>query len=488
MTDDLLAGLVIDAAAKLATLVPQRAPTVEAALGYLEATGDTTVADALADRGGVAALPADVAPRIERLAGAWPAFDPGWWPRVEEPVRAVLSGGTVVMSGRLDVLLGGPPTPRPAVVVEIKAGRWHDGARADAHLYALLVALRDGVPPAAVVTVVADGTTQVEPVRPAVLATAADRVVARRRGRRADRRRRARAREPRPALRALPAAAGVPRGPRLAPGRRGAPVRDAVGAADRLTAAVADALTEVLAGAADPVADVYVGWVAAADAADCPARYRAGGEGGWGFPGWSASNAAAAAGRAALDHHLHGGDDDPARPHGDLPAPLEVVRAWIREAAVAGAPGVGGWVGDLRADGDAAALAAAAGLATRWLAGFVRVLGWPLPDRLALLGVLREDGPSGAPRWWPAKGSPVTVACGADARIGRVTGSGDFALVVHRPASADDAEVHRRATFEAAAGALALRVAPDSVLVTAGDTGSAPACWPTRRCCPPAAS
>jgi hypothetical protein len=177
VTDDLVAGLVIDAAAKLATLVPQRAPTVEAAVAYLAAIGDTTVADALAERGGVDALPADVPLRIDQLAGAWPAVDPGWWPRVEEPVRAVLAGGAVVVSGRLDVLLGGPPTPRSAVIVEIKAGRWHDGARADAHLYALLVALRDGVPPAAVVTVVADGTTQVEPVRPAVLTTAADRVV-----------------------------------------------------------------------------------------------------------------------------------------------------------------------------------------------------------------------------------------------------------------------------------------------------------------------
>ena len=147
------------------------------------------------------------------------------------------------------------------------------------------------------------------------------------------------------------------------------------------------------------------------------------------------------------------------------------MRGWIREAAVAGGPGVGGWVGDLRADGDAATLAATAGLATRWLAGFVRVLGWPLPDGLALLGVTRDDGASGAPRWWPAKGSPVTVACGADARIGRVTGSGGHVLVVHRPSSADDGEVHRRATFEAAAGALALRVAPAAVLVTAGDTG-----------------
>lgn len=177
VTDELVAGLVVDAAAKLATLVPQRAPTVEAALAYLEATGDTTVADHLAERGGPEALPGDVAARIDRLAGAWPAIDPGWWPRVEEPVRAALAGGAIVLSGRLDVLLGGPPTPRPAVVVEIKAGRWHDGARTDGHLYALLVALRDGAPPAAVVTVVADGTTQVEPVRPAVLATAADRVV-----------------------------------------------------------------------------------------------------------------------------------------------------------------------------------------------------------------------------------------------------------------------------------------------------------------------
>jgi PD-(D/E)XK nuclease superfamily len=177
MTDDVVAGIVIDAAAKLATLVPQRAPTVEAALAYLEATGDATVADHLADGGGPGALPPDVAARIDQLAGAWPAIDPGWWPRVEEPVRAVLAGGAVVVSGRLDVLLGGPPSPRPAVVVEVKAGRWHDGARADAHLYALLVALRDDRPPAAVVTVVADGTTQVEPIRPAVLTATADRVV-----------------------------------------------------------------------------------------------------------------------------------------------------------------------------------------------------------------------------------------------------------------------------------------------------------------------
>ncbi|HEX6420994.1 MAG TPA: PD-(D/E)XK nuclease family protein [Acidimicrobiales bacterium] len=176
-TDDLVAGLVVDAATKLATLVPQRSPTLDDALAYAAATGDGTVADHLADRGPAAQpLLDDIAARIDRVAAAWPRIDPAWWPRVEEPVRVRLAGGAVTISGRLDLLLGGPPTARPPVVVEVKAGRWHDGMRADGHLYALALALRDRWPPAAVVTVVADGTTQVEPVRPAVLAAAADRV------------------------------------------------------------------------------------------------------------------------------------------------------------------------------------------------------------------------------------------------------------------------------------------------------------------------
>ena len=177
VTDDLVAGLVVDAAAKLATLVPQRPPTVEAALAYLEASGDTTATVHLADRGAAAeGLRRDLAGRVAALAAVWPRIGPGWWPRVEEPARVRLAGGAVMVAGRLDLLLGGPPTGRPAVVVEVKGGRWHDGMRADGHLYALLVALRDGRAPRAVVTVVADGTTQVEPVRPAVLVTAAERV------------------------------------------------------------------------------------------------------------------------------------------------------------------------------------------------------------------------------------------------------------------------------------------------------------------------
>jgi hypothetical protein len=193
--DELVAGMVVDAAAKLATLVPQHRPTLDEAIGFLAATCDTAMAERLADvtgdrsgnTGSPDALPdtradattrlrVELAARVERLADAWPAIDPAWWPRVEDPVRIRLAGGAVVVTGRLDVALGGPPTGRPAVVVEVKGGRWQDGMRADVHLYALLLALRDGRAPVAAVTVVADGTTEVEPVRPAVLTSAAGRV------------------------------------------------------------------------------------------------------------------------------------------------------------------------------------------------------------------------------------------------------------------------------------------------------------------------
>ncbi len=247
---------------------------------------------------------------------------------------------------------------------------------------------------------------------------------------------------------------------------------DAVGAADRLAAAVTEATDAALASASAPTGPVFVGWVAATDAATCPARYRAGGEDGWGFPGWSAATAAGAIARAALDRHLDHHDSAATRARGapvPLPDPVETVRDWMR-AAAADARGVTGWVGERRSEGDGATLAAAAAAAGRWLGGFVRVLGWPLPDRLTLLNVSRDDG-AGAAKWWPRKGSPVSVGSGADARIGRVSGAGKHVLIVHRPSAGDDRDLHRRATVEAAAGALAHRVAPAAVTITAGDTG-----------------
>jgi len=177
-SDEIIVGWVVDAAAKLATVSPRRTITVDVAVAFLTALGDSTVADHLADLGSAAArLKAEAAMRIDRLAAAGLAgIDPGWWPRVEDPVRVALGGGAVTVAGRMDVLLGGPPTGRPGVILEVKGGRWYDGMRADGHLYALMVALRDGEVPASAVTIVSDGTSHVERIRPALLQHAAERL------------------------------------------------------------------------------------------------------------------------------------------------------------------------------------------------------------------------------------------------------------------------------------------------------------------------
>ncbi len=254
-------------------------------------------------------------------------------------------------------------------------------------------------------------------------------------------------------------------------------VRDPVGTADRVRRSIAYGIAEALDAAAHPVADVYVGWHAAWDVASCPARYRGQGPEGWAFPGWSAPLAAAAVGRAALVHHLDEAHRS-GRPPG-LPDPLPTIRRWMRALrAPAGAgggppferPPVGEWIAETWDDGDTATLTAVAATAGRWLAGFVRVLGWPLPPHVTLL---KASAPSAGSvsSWRPARGSPVKVDIGADARLGRVTGAGRFALVVHRVTTGDDASLRDRAAFEATAGALAIGVAPAAVLVTAGDTG-----------------
>lgn len=178
---ELAIGNIVDAGAKLATLGPTQPVTVERALGFLAATGDVTVGEHLDDLGpdGAADLVAAAGARLDVLVRSWPVIDGAWWPRVEEPARVRLADGAVTFGGKLDVLLGGPPTEKPGLVVEVKSGRWHDAVRGDAHLYGLLVGLRDGVAPAAVLSVAAgDGATQLEPLRAEVLRHAAERVAA----------------------------------------------------------------------------------------------------------------------------------------------------------------------------------------------------------------------------------------------------------------------------------------------------------------------
>jgi hypothetical protein len=177
-------------------------------------------------------------------------------------------------------------------------------------------------------------------------------------------------------------------------------VKDAVGAADRLRSEVSAALAAVLGETGSPSGRIHVGWWAALAVAACPAAYRAEGEHGWGFPGWSPATAAGAVARATLDRHLE------QAPPGAQLDPLEAVRSWIRTARDTSADGAAGWVAEQRDEGHAAALAATAAAASRWLAGFVRVLGWPLPADFALLNVARDGPAPTTPTWRPPEGTP----------------------------------------------------------------------------------
>jgi hypothetical protein len=103
-------------------------------------------------------------------------------PSTEWHVRAALLGGSVVLSGTMDLVLGGmalgEPTRATRLAIDLKTGRaWPEHAE-DMRFYALLLALRFGVPPYRVATLYLDsGEWQAEDVEPRMLERAADRVI-----------------------------------------------------------------------------------------------------------------------------------------------------------------------------------------------------------------------------------------------------------------------------------------------------------------------
>jgi hypothetical protein len=103
-------------------------------------------------------------------------------PSSEWRVRAELLGGRVVLSGTLDLVLGAsdPMAPSRAtrLAIDLKTGRaWPEHAE-DMRFYALVLALRFGVPPYRVATVYLEsGEWQAEDVDLRILEHAADRVI-----------------------------------------------------------------------------------------------------------------------------------------------------------------------------------------------------------------------------------------------------------------------------------------------------------------------
>lgn len=83
-----------------------------------------------------------------QLVADWPTFPPGAGLRTQERLFVELAGGRVVLSGRPDLAIGRPTRMRAGVlIVEAKSGAFSPAHLDEVRFYALLEALRWGVPP-----------------------------------------------------------------------------------------------------------------------------------------------------------------------------------------------------------------------------------------------------------------------------------------------------------------------------------------------------
>src|SRR5581483_11119908 len=82
------------------------------------------------------------------LAERWPPLPSNAFPRLQEPLRAALAGGRLVLSGRVDLALGRPTAVRVGTtLVDVKSGRRRHDDSLDADFYAVLETIRHRAPP-----------------------------------------------------------------------------------------------------------------------------------------------------------------------------------------------------------------------------------------------------------------------------------------------------------------------------------------------------
>lgn len=95
-----------------------------------------------------AELRARAANAVSTFLECWPPILPAWWPRTELPVRADLCGGRIVLSGKIDLALGrARGAEARCLFVDLKTGGHYTSHLDDLRFYALVQALRIGVPP-----------------------------------------------------------------------------------------------------------------------------------------------------------------------------------------------------------------------------------------------------------------------------------------------------------------------------------------------------
>ena len=138
--------------------------------GYLEGLGE----------GERAELHGEALERTAKFLECFPPLEARWRPVAESRLRADLCDDRVVLSGKVDLTVGRAEGLRAGkVLIDLKTGGFAPGHRDDLRYYALIEALRIGVPPRLVATYYLDGgRLQSEPVTEPLLHSALERVVA----------------------------------------------------------------------------------------------------------------------------------------------------------------------------------------------------------------------------------------------------------------------------------------------------------------------
>ncbi len=157
---------------------------IEEAVSRLEHSdqrGDRWVAEWLRTCSEVerAEVKAEANDRLVKFLDCWPPLNPRWRPAPESRLYADLCDGRVVLAGKVDLALGRAEGNRAGkVLVDLKTGRAHANHREDLRFYALVEALRIGVPPRKLATHYLDsGRLEPEEVTEDLLWAAVERTV-----------------------------------------------------------------------------------------------------------------------------------------------------------------------------------------------------------------------------------------------------------------------------------------------------------------------
>lgn len=126
-----------------------------------------------------AELRGEVNELLVKFQDCWPPLRPQWRPAPESRLYADLADGRVTLAGKVDLALGRADGDRAGkVLVDLKTGRPSPTHREDLRFYALIEAIRVGVPPRTLATHYLDsGTLSVEDVTVDLLESATARTI-----------------------------------------------------------------------------------------------------------------------------------------------------------------------------------------------------------------------------------------------------------------------------------------------------------------------